>query len=505
MTSITRISALAVGIAGALACAQAHAAAFQLKDGSAKAVGRAYSGEASAPDDASVVATNPAAMIGLKGTQFQADLSVIDFSAKFSGNGTYASGAPISGGNGGNAGGVVPDPSLYFHTPIGEKGHFGVSLSVPFGLPTEYDRDWKGRYQGVKTDLKAIDLGFAASYDVNPYVSFGVSVFAERLDIELTQAIDFGTALAANPQIQQGVIAGVQANPQAQAAAQAAGQQAAQAVLQAGGSAAQAQAAAQAAGQQVIATLVQQQLGGMMGAYDGFSSIKGNDTSVGFTLGTLLSPSEDTHIGIAYHSKVEHKITNGKAKYQYPEGSIGGVPVQAILQSAGYVDAGGKATISMPAFATISFTHDFGATKQWRLLGDVTRTAWKPSLDTVTVDYDSAQPDSELVFGYDDSTFASLGLEYKVSDAWTVRGGYGYDQTPTSDAHRDVRVPDETRNIVSLGFSWKPSERTTVDVGYSHLFVKDASINETTETMNTLIGQYKDSSDVLSVGVNVKF
>ncbi|UWX04079.1 hypothetical protein H1235_00940 [Pseudoxanthomonas sp. NC8] len=35
--SLTRVSALAVGIAGVLACGHAHAAAFQLKENSVKA------------------------------------------------------------------------------------------------------------------------------------------------------------------------------------------------------------------------------------------------------------------------------------------------------------------------------------------------------------------------------------------------------------------------------------------------------------------------------------
>jgi long-chain fatty acid transport protein len=81
--SLTRVSALALGIAGVLACGHAHAAAFQLKENSAKGLGRAFAGSTSAEGDASVVATNPASMRLLEGTQVQADLSAICFSADF--------------------------------------------------------------------------------------------------------------------------------------------------------------------------------------------------------------------------------------------------------------------------------------------------------------------------------------------------------------------------------------------------------------------------------------
>ena len=195
-STLARVTALAVGIAGVLAVGHVHAAAFQLKENSAKGLGRAFAGSGSAEGDASIIAVNPAGMRQLEGTQVQGDLSAISFSAKFKGTGRKPTGQPQTGGDGGDAGMIAPVPAAYFHMPIGEQAHFGVSLTAPFGFKTEYDNGWVGRYSGLKTDLKAIDLGFAASYDVNPYVSFGASVFVEHLTIELSNNIDFGTALA---------------------------------------------------------------------------------------------------------------------------------------------------------------------------------------------------------------------------------------------------------------------------------------------------------------------
>ena len=59
---LTRFTALALGVAGALAFGQAHASAFLLKENSVKAQGRAMAGAASAKGDASVVVNNPAVM-----------------------------------------------------------------------------------------------------------------------------------------------------------------------------------------------------------------------------------------------------------------------------------------------------------------------------------------------------------------------------------------------------------------------------------------------------------
>ncbi|MCW0373023.1 MULTISPECIES: outer membrane protein transport protein [Xanthomonas] len=442
-TQFVRFTALAVGIVGALAMGQAHGAAFQLKENSAKGLGRAFAGSGSAPGDASIIAVNPAGMRQLDGKMFQADVSAIQFSAKYQGNGgTYANGQPISGGRGGDAGMIAPVPAAYFHMPFGENNnmHFGTSLTVPFGFKTEYDRDWVGRYNGVKTELQAIDLNFAFSYDVNPYVSFGASVFAERLNIELTNAIDFGTVLASR-----------------------------------------------------------RVPGFAPGSADGFSRIKGDNTAVGFTLGGLFSVDEHTHIGFSYRSQVEHKITDGDADFTVPGNAA---TVLAFAAPGTFVDTKGRATVKLPASATASFTHDIN--EQWTVMADVTRTAWS-KFDKVTVDFASNQPDSVLDFSYRDTTFVSLGADYRMSDTLTLRGGLAYDQTPTTDQHRDVRVPDASRKWVSLGLTWKPSEQTEYSFGYTHLFTNDPSIATTSATGNRLVGDYDVSGNVLAASVNYKF
>lgn len=471
-STIARLTLLAVGVAGALAAADANAAAFQLKENSAKGLGRAFAGSTSAEGDASVVATNPASMRLLDGTQFQGDVSAISFGAKFRGEGQYGNGAPISGGNGGDAGMIAPVPAAYFHVPFGEKDnmHFGVSLSVPFGFKTEYDRDWVGRYNGVKTELQAVDLGAAFSYDVNPYLSFGASVFVERLDVDLTSAVDAGTAINASAQ-----------------------QRASAAVLAAGGTAAQAAAAARQAAAQAA------QLGFAPGTADGYLRIKGDEMSVGYTLGMTVSPVEGTNIAFSYRSEVEHKITDGKADFTMtPE-------AQTFLASAApgtFVDSNGRATITLPASATVSVSHRVN--DQWKIMADVSRTAWS-KFDQVTVDYDSNQPDSVLPFHYRDTTFASIGTEYRLNEQLTLRGGLAYDQTPTTDAHRDVRVPDTTRKWLSLGLTWAPSEKMEYSVGYTHLFTKDPNITSTSATGNTVTGKYKVTGDVLAASMQYKF
>ncbi len=443
-STLARVTALAVGIAGVLAVGHVHAAAFQLKENSAKGLGRAFAGSGSAAGDASIMAVNPAGMRQLEGMQVQGDLSAISFSAKYKGTGRNGAGQPQTGGNGGDAGMIAPVPAAYFHMPIGEQAHFGVSLTAPFGFKTDYDNGWVGRYSGLKTDMKAIDLGFAASYDVNPYVSFGASVFVEHLTIELSQAIDFGASLAA-----------------------------------------------------------QRVPGFRPGNADGKLTVEGDNNAVGWTVGGLFSPDENTHIGISYRSKVEHKITGGDATFVVPPDAAKVLQVAAPGQ---FVSTSGKATLTLPASATLSVTHNIN--DRWTVMGDVTRTAWSTAFDTVTIDFASNQPNSDLNFGYRDTTFVSLGTDYKLSDTVTLRGGVALDQTPTTDAHRDVRVPDTSRKWLSLGVGWTPSANTEYNFGYTHLFTSEPNLivpANAGNQGNSLNGKYKVRGDVLAASFNYKF
>ena len=48
---------------------------------------------------------------------------------------------------------------------------------------------------------------------------------------------------------------------------------------------------------------------------DGYATVEGNNNAVGYVIGGTFSPTENTNIALSYRSKVEHKITGGKANF----------------------------------------------------------------------------------------------------------------------------------------------------------------------------------------------
>ncbi len=134
------LTSLALGIAGVLAMGQADASGFQIRENSVRNMGRANAGTTVAWGDASVVLNNPAAMVNIKETTVQADITMIDLTADFEGGGTTALGTPLTGGTVATRADATPVPAMAAVFPISDQFVVGASVSAPFGLKTEYER-----------------------------------------------------------------------------------------------------------------------------------------------------------------------------------------------------------------------------------------------------------------------------------------------------------------------------------------------------------------------------
>ena len=55
--------------------------------------------------------------------------------------------------------------------------------------------------------------------------------------------------------------------------------------------------------------------------------------------------------------------------------------------------------------------------------------------------------------------------------------GAGYDQTPTQDGYRDLRLPGSDRYVAAIGAHWNPYSFMKVDVAYQHIFTGKAKVD----------------------------
>lgn len=463
------VAALSLAIAGALVAPQAaHASAFQLKENSAAALGRAFAGSAAAGDDASVIVNNPAAMSLLKGTTFQADVTGINFSTQFHGTATDAQGRPISGGNGGDAGTTIPVPAFYVATQVSDRWHIGLGLTAPFGFKTEYDSDWKGRYNAIKSDFKSYDATLSASFDVTDDFALGASFIAQKTTAELTSAINYNT-------VGLGLIQRAAATGQLPPAT------------------------ARALAAQYAAVVPP--------GSDGVAKIKGDDWAYGWQIGGLWKLTQNDRIALNYRSKISHKL-EGTGNFTMPSNvtAVLSNPAVGALLGTGqspFTHTNGTADFTTPSVATASFWHQ---DVKFGLGFDLSWTKWNEFKD-LTVNYSNPnQPATSEDYSWRNSYFLSAGGEYYPTDKLTLRAGIAVDTTPTYDDTRSPRVPDSTRKWLAFGIGYKATERFEVNAGYAHIFVNKAHIGGVTNaTGDKLVGENDDKGNLLSVSAKYQF
>ncbi|MBI5861261.1 MAG: outer membrane protein transport protein [Rhodocyclales bacterium] len=438
----------------------AGAAGLQLLEQNASGLGNAYAGSAAVAADASTIYFNPAGLTYLPGMQVVAAVNAIDVDSRFSNrNSTNPALITGQGGNGGQVGGLAFVPSLYFSMPLNPQWSVGLGINAPFGLKTEYDSNWVGRFHGVTSDVKTLNINPTLAFKVNDRVSLGAGVSWQRLKARLTSAANAGGVVCSNI-----------------------------AFLSAPGGAA-------ACG------------GGALNNYESSVELKGDDTGWGYNLGAMFQVSDATRLGLSYRSAIKYTVT-GRAAFQNPTVTTAGglnVPANAVI-AGGLYNGGIKLDVKLPD--TWIFSGEHKLNDRWELLGDLSWTGWAkiPKLDAVRTDGAlTGTTLSHTQENWRNTWRVALGANYQYSDALKLRMGTAYDQSPVDkDNYRTPRLPDNNRWWLSFGAQYKLSKTGVIDVGYSHLFVRDSTIlnngqGADTASKGLLDGTYSNAVDILAV------
>jgi long-chain fatty acid transport protein len=230
------------------------------------------------------------------------------------------------------------------------------------------------------------------------------------------------------------------------------------------------------------------------------ATLKLNDTAWGWNAGVLFTLSPATKIGVSYRSTVKYETTGDVA--------LSG-PAAASLNAAVGASSNVKASVKLPDTFIFSATHKLG--EQWELLGDISWTGWSsiPKIDVYrTSGIASGTLAQTLDTEFRDTWRVAAGANYKLDEAWKLKFGLAYDQTPVKNATtRLVSLPDNDRVWFSVGTQWKPAKTTTIDVGAAYLLVKDGEINnnQTAAGRGTVKGTYDNGAVILGAQLSMAF
>lgn len=426
---------LAVAIASASTVTQASG--FALIDQSASGQGSAYAGAAAIGEDASTIYFNPAAMTRLSGQQIVIAGHAIAVEAKYTDTGSTGVTGPNS-----TTDEVGFVPNFYYAAELNNVV-VGVGVNVPFGLATEYDAGWIGRYHALRSEITSININPSIAWKTSDKVSVGFGLSIQYIELELTNNLN------------SNAICGGTCGP---------------------------------------------------GTTDSHLKLDGDSTEIGWNTGILIELDEKSRIGIAYRSAIKHEVS-GNADYTLDANLAAALPGFSIPPGYKFLeDTPLKATAELPETFSFSFAGEVApkwtALFDWTWTG---WSSLDTVVIRQVGGLPGQEPSLDLE--YKNSNRYSVGINYQHNDKLIYRGGLAFDETPIrSPEQTSARIPGNDRKWLSLGAGYAPSSSWSFDIAYSHLFIDDTSINNTNNTTGeTLTGTYESSVDILSAQANFFF
>ncbi|MFN7098360.1 MAG: OmpP1/FadL family transporter, partial [Gammaproteobacteria bacterium] len=300
-----------------------------------------------------------------------------------------------------------------------------LSLVVPFGLSSNFPDDSVVRYSATTSKIADIDLTPSLGVKITNKFSVGAGIDFEHVDAELAQEVGLGTL---------GPILGLPADT------------------------------------------------------DTNSDNNASNWAIGWHAGVLYQFTPATRVGLAYHSKVSVDL-NGDSDFKGPLASV------ATANAADEIKSNNaETTIDLPSTTSLSLYHDVNA--RWAVMGTLNYTTWSvfkniplenlagvqqatiaqilagspPLLPTTSLSANVPQD-------FHNSWRLATGVNYHMTDKWMWRFGFGIDQDPTSNADRNVRLPDADRYNVAVGAHYQLNKKLGFDAGWTHLFIADGIVN----------------------------
>lgn len=282
-----------------LAADPANGAGFAIKEQSASALGNAFAGATAGAEDLSYMFFNPAALGRFDGSQAQVAVSgiVTRLELKDS-NASTTFGTPITGSDSDND--VAKDiavPAFYAMTAPSERLRLGIGVNVPFGLGTEYNDGWVGRYQAIESTFDTVNINPVVAFKTTDWLTLAAGAQIQYAEAELSNAVDFGTLGALNA---------------------------------------------------VPGSVPTQQ--------DGQARVKGDGWAYGYNLGLLVEPLEGTRIGLSYRSKIDTTF-EGNGRFRLDDAGIGATLKAA---TGAFTNTGAETKFEFPPMAGIGVHQEIG-------------------------------------------------------------------------------------------------------------------------------------------------
>lgn len=187
----------------------------------------------------------------------------------------------------------------------------------------------------------------------------------------------------------------------------------------------------------------------------------------GYNLGLYAQNTHGTQVGVSYRSKITQDATGTNT-------------TETLFRT---VTSNISATLPLPG--TIYTTVVQHINSKWTVMASAVYTMWD-TLKTMTISNlpNPLDPAEKFpltsAFNYHNTWNFSVGAHYQIRQNILMKVGGGFDETPTNDADRDIRLPGVNRFATAIGLRVNMSKNLSFDGGWTHFIpVKKARIDNT--------------------------
>ncbi len=249
------------------------------------------------------------------------------------------------------------------------------------------------------------------------------------------------------------------------------------------------------------------------------SNYQGTDWGVGYVLGALYSPDNDTHIGVSYRSQIDYNLTGSGTQY-LNAGSVAS-PTQCDFVSAGN-NCATSVGINMNTPAVLNVSLSRALAPQWMAHFTFATTFWS-SLKTIDFSLPNAYINNiHLDTNFQNSEQYLMGVDYFLNSHLTLRAGTGYETSPFTSNMQYLGIPLNNDVPLSAGLSYHINNRLNIDLAYIHRFYLNNTMNSSQYSgsasssspyiaplspveFNSAAADYAGGTDTVGLGVSYKF
>ncbi|CAM2064530.1 Outer membrane protein transport protein [Sulfidibacter corallicola] len=384
-----------------------YGAGFALYQSSAR--GHVLGGLTAHGDDVATLFYNPAGITELKDAEFMFGVTLISPDADVELTNIYT-------GNTSKANTeekLFAPPHIYYSRPLRNNLWLGLTVGSRFGLSSEFERDFPGRYNSYNAEIVTMEINPNIAWKVNDKFSLAFGIRAMYMDVTLESATDAGALLGLPPN-----------NPDTD-------------------------------------------------TYDVYESINGDSLGYGFDVSAFYKASERWSFGVSYFSEVNQEVDNGVVNFERPDG----LPDGFFMDSPGVAELDLPAFVFLGASyraPSKRWSLGLGAVYTgWESFKEIRLEFDRPIV--VIPGLGAAVTESVSVEDWRDAWKWSIGYEFMLNEAFDIQTGFIYDDSPIREENLDYRLPTNDRIVYAVGVRYKPGV-WTFDLGINYLQLKDRTI-----------------------------